>query len=117
MRLQKRKMVSLLMATMVLFACVSPMHVFADETAPATLDAATGADTLALPNYYDYQKAITFSQADKAISLSIDQAVLSSDDAALVEYLDKQAIRLSPADWAEWTVKIPADATYVISLD
>ena len=118
MRLQKRKMVSLLMATMVLFACVSPMHVFAEEAAPAPLvnATATGADALALPNYYDYQKTITFSQADKAIALSVDEAVLS-EDAAATAYLDKQAIRLSPAEWAEWTVKVPADATYVIQLD
>ena len=115
MRMSKRKIVSLLMATVVLLACLPPMYAVAEKVAPESLT--TDTDALALPTYYDYQKAVTAPQADKTIQLSMDKATLSADNATATNYLDKQAVRLAPSGYVEWKVEIPADATYVIWLD
>lgn len=114
MRLSKRNIASLLMATVVLLACLPPIHTMA-QTVPEPLPNAT--DTLALPTYYDYQKSHSLSQADAAVTLKLGDAVLSEDNAAATEYLEKQAIRLSPSGYAEWTVEIPKDAAYLLRLD
>lgn len=115
MRMSKQRIAALLMAAAVLFACVPSVPVSAEEVTPVPLADAT--DTLALPTYYDYQKAVTFSPAEKAISLPIGGAVLSKENAAATTYLKTEAVCLSPSGYAQWTVDVPADATYVVRLD
>lgn len=115
MRLRKRKALSLLMAMTVLFACVPAIPASAETVASEPLPNAT--DTLALPTYYDYRKAQSLPQAEEAMALDLTKAVLSEDSAETVTYLEKQAIRLSPAGYAEWTVTVPEDAAYLFQLD
>ena len=115
MCLSKRRVVSLLLATVMLLAGVPSIHTAAEELAPEPLSGST--DTLSLPTYYDYRKAASFSPAGASIELAVDAAALSAESAASGEYQDKTAIRLSPSGYVEWTVDIPADATYRVELD
>lgn len=112
MRNCKRKILSLTLAAAMLCTCI-----------PATVTAEGGADlspfsssmdTLSLPSYYEYKHATTAPAATAAIPLSIESAVLSTDNAALTTYLDTAAVRLGAAGYAEWTVTVPADATYIV---
>ena len=115
MRVCKRRLLSLLLAAVMLCACI-PSTALAAETVDAA-PPSTPADTLALPSYYQYQKATSLPQAAAPIELTVDGAALSKDDATLTEYLSRTAIRLSPAGYAEWTITVPADAVYTVLPD
>ena len=111
MRVCKRKCLSLILAAVLLCACI-PTAVSADNA--VDLAPATSADTLSLPSYYEYRQANTAPAAASAIRLGIEGAALSAENAQRVQYLDKAAIRLASAGYAEWTVTVPADATYTV---
>lgn len=111
MRICKRKLLSLSLAAALLCTCI-PAAVTA-ETA-TDLAPVTSADTLSLPSYYEYQKSVTAAQATTPILLKTDGAAISAENAQKLTYLDKAAIRLASGGYAEWTVTVPADATYTI---
>ena len=71
-------------------------------------------DTLSLPSYYEYQKSVSAPAATAPIALAVADAVLSTENAVRTPYQEENAIRLAPNGYAEWTVTIPADATYSI---
>ena len=112
MRVCKRKLLALSLAAALLCTCI-PTAVTADtavDLAPAT----SSADTLSLPSYYEYQKSATAAQATAPILLNTDGAAISAENAQKLTYLDKAAIRLASGGYAEWTVTVPADATYIV---
>ncbi len=111
MRICKRKLLSLSLAAALLCTCI-PAAVTA-ETA-TDLAPATSVDTLSLPSYYEYQKSVTAAQATTPILLNADSAAISAENAQKLTYLDKAAIRLASGGYAEWTVTVPADATYIV---
>ncbi len=113
MRVCKQKILSLTLAAAMLCTCI-PTAVSADTAVDLSPAASSSVDTLSLPSYYEYQKAITAPAATAPIALNTEGAVLSGDNATLTQYLDTAAIRLSPAGYAEWTVTVPADATYSV---
>ena len=116
MRFGKRKGLSLLLAAVLLLTCF-PLSASAAQAEPDLSPLATpSTDTLSLPSYYEYQKSITVQPATQPLPLSVAQATLSAEDAETVTYLEKPAVRLSPSGYLEWTVSVPTDATYLVSL-
>lgn len=112
MRICKQKVLSLMLAAVMLCVCI-PMTAAAEVTADVS-PFASSTDTLSLPSYYVYQQATKAPAAKDAIQLTVDGAVLSDDNATRTQHLDKAAIRLAAAGYAEWTVTVPADAAYIV---
>jgi segregation and condensation protein B len=112
MRICKQKVLSLMLAAVMLCACI-PMTAAAEVTADVS-PFASSTDTLSLPSYYVYQQATKAPAAKDAIQLTVDRAVLSDDNATRTQHLDKAAIRLAAAGYAEWTITVPANAAYIV---
>ena len=113
MRNGKQRILSLSLAAAMLCTCI-PAAVSAEGGADLS-PLSSSMDTLALPSYYEYRQTVTAAPATTPIPLSIADAVLSSDNAALTTHLDAAALRLGAAGYAEWTVTVPADATYTVA--
>ena len=120
MRIGAKRLLSLLLAATLAVTCI-PFAAAADEPEQTVIDLSPlpqdSIDTLALPSYYEYRKSQTYADATASIGLTVDKAALSQEDAALLSYLDKNAVKLSPSGYAEWTVTVPSDALYVVELD
>ena len=111
----KRRILSLFLAMVMLYACF-PAAVSADNEVDLTPDAPSSVDTLDLPSYYDYVKTATAPAATAPIQLTVENAVLSADTATRIHYQNKDAVSLTANGYAEWTVTVPADAAYTVAL-
>ena len=115
MRISVRKTMAWILSAAILCAA-SPMAVSAEETVNLE-PLSTSADTLSLPSYYEYRQEDAYPDAAQALPLSLAEAVRSKDAGAPAAYKGREAVRLGPSDYVEWTVTVPVAAAYTVVLD